>query len=115
MTWLNAPSGRKPDRLPVRAAEHSVILPSGDRKEEPSQTCTVITTLLDHQAASADRVRDTYLTRWSASEVGHRWCRSSCAAFSWLCSLCLVGLVFLLCRCPAGSGVVAGRAVPALA
>ena len=46
-------------------------------------------------------------------EVGHRWCRSSCAAFSWLCSLFLVGLVFL--RCPAGAGVVAGRACPAFA
>jgi hypothetical protein len=27
MTWLNAPSGKKQDRLPVRAAEHNVILP----------------------------------------------------------------------------------------
>jgi SRSO17 transposase len=50
--------------------------------------------------------------RWSV-EVGHRWCRSSYFAFSWLCSLFLVGLVFLLC--PAGPGVVAGRACPALA
>ena len=69
MTWLNAPSGRKQDRLPVRAAEHNVVLPSGDGKEEPSETCTVITTLLDHEAAPADAVRDTYLTRWSASET----------------------------------------------
>ena len=29
----------------------------------------MITTLLDHQAAPADQVRDTYLTRWSASET----------------------------------------------
>ena len=69
MTWLNAPSGKKQDRLPVRAAEHNVILPSGDGKEEPSETCTVITTLLDHEAAPADQVRGTYLTRWSASET----------------------------------------------
>ena len=69
MTWLNAPSGRKQDRLPVRAAEHNVVLPSGGGKEEPSETCTVITTLLDHEAAPADAVRDTYLTRWSASET----------------------------------------------
>jgi hypothetical protein len=69
MTWLNAPSGKKQDRLPVRAAEHNVILPSGGGKEEPSQTCTVITTLLDHEAAPADAVRDTYLTRWIASET----------------------------------------------
>jgi hypothetical protein len=31
MTWLNAPSGKKEDRLPVRAAEHSAVLPCGDR------------------------------------------------------------------------------------
>jgi flagellar hook-basal body complex protein FliE len=43
-----------------------VVLPSGDGTEEPSQTCTVITTLL---AAPADAIRDTYLTRWSASET----------------------------------------------
>ncbi|MBV9206948.1 MAG: transposase domain-containing protein [Actinobacteria bacterium] len=69
MTWLNAPSGRKADRLPVRAAEHNVILPAADGTEEASQTCTVITTLLDHEAAPADAIRDTYLTRWSASET----------------------------------------------
>ena len=69
MTWLNAPSGKKADRLPVRAAEHNAILPSGGGRQEPSQTCTVITTLLDHEKAPADQVRDTYLTRWSASET----------------------------------------------
>jgi hypothetical protein len=69
MTWLNAPSGRKADRLPVRAAEHNVIMPAADGTEQASQTCTVITTLLDHRAAPAGQVRDTYLTRWSASET----------------------------------------------
>jgi hypothetical protein len=69
MTWLNAPSGKKADRLPVRAAEHNVILPAGDGKQEPSQTCTIITTLLDHEETPADQVRDTYLTRWSAAET----------------------------------------------
>jgi hypothetical protein len=68
MTWLNAPSGKKEDRLPVRAAEHNVILLCGDG-EEVSETCTVITTLLDHDAAPADAVREAYLTRWSASET----------------------------------------------
>ena len=68
MTWLNAPSGKKQDRLPVRAAEHNAVLPCGDG-EEVSETCTVITTLLDHEAAPADAVRETYLTRWSASET----------------------------------------------
>ena len=69
LTWLNAPSGKEEDRLPVRVTEHNVIMPRGDGTEEVSQTCTVITTLLDHQAAPADQVRDTYLTRWSASET----------------------------------------------
>jgi hypothetical protein len=68
LTWLNAPSGKKDDRLAVRAAEHNAVLPCGDR-EEVSQTCTLITTLLDHHAAPADAVRETYLTRWSASET----------------------------------------------
>ena len=68
LTWLNAPSGKKQDRLPVRAAEHNAVLPCDDG-EEVSETCTVITTLLDHQAAPADAVREAYLTRWSASET----------------------------------------------
>ena len=68
MTWLNAPSGKKQDQLPVRAAEHNAVLPCGDGKEV-SETCTVITTLLDHQAAPADAIREAYLTRWSASET----------------------------------------------
>jgi hypothetical protein len=68
LTWLNAPSGKKQDRLPVRAAEHNVILPCGDG-QEVSETCTLIATLLDHQAAPAAAVRQTYLTRWSASET----------------------------------------------
>ena len=50
--------------------------------------------------------------RWPV-DVGHRWYRSSCFAFSWLCSLFLAGFLFWLC--PAGAGVEAGRAGPALA
>jgi hypothetical protein len=69
LSWLNAPSGKKQDRLPVRVTEHNAIMPSGDGTEEVSETCTVITTLLDHRAAPADQVRETYLTRWSASET----------------------------------------------
>jgi hypothetical protein len=68
LTWLNAPSGRKEDRLPVRVTEHNAVMP-GDGKEQVSETCTVITTLLDHRAAPAEAVRETYLTRWSASET----------------------------------------------
>ena len=69
LTWLNAPSGKKDDRLAVRAAEHNAILPGGGGQEEVSETCTLITTLLDHQAAPAEAVREAYLTRWSASET----------------------------------------------
>ena len=76
MTWLNAPSGKEEDRLPVRAAEHNAVLPRAGGEdgeeadgEEVSETCTLITTLLDHQAAPAAAVRKTYLTRWSASET----------------------------------------------
>ena len=69
MTWLNAPSGRAAGRLPVRAAEHNAVFPSGDGEEEVSETCTVITTLLDHGQAPADQVRDAYTTRWSAAET----------------------------------------------
>ena len=69
LTWLNAPSGKKADRLPVRVTEHNAVMPSGGGKEEVSETCTVITTLLDHRAAAPEAVRETYLTRWSASET----------------------------------------------
>ncbi len=69
LTWLNAPSGKKEDRLPVRVTEHNAVLPSGDGTAEVSETCTVITTLLGHEAAPADAVREAYLTRWSASET----------------------------------------------
>jgi hypothetical protein len=68
VTWLNAPSGKEEDRLAVRAAEHNAVLPCGGG-EEVSQTCTLITTLLDHQAAPAEAVQEAYLTRWSASET----------------------------------------------
>jgi hypothetical protein len=68
-TWLNAPSGRKADRLPVRAAEHNAVFPAGDGEEAVSETCTIITTLLDRETAPADAIRDTYLARWSASET----------------------------------------------
>lgn len=69
MTWLNAPSGRKADRLPVRVADHNVTMPGTDGHEQVSQTCTIITTLLDHETAPAHEIRDAYLTRWSAAET----------------------------------------------
>ena len=55
-------------------------------------------------------------SRWPV-EVGHRCCRSSGIRFSrlLLLSFFLRFPGFRLGRCPAGAGVVAGRAVPALA
>jgi len=69
LTWLNAPSGRKEDRLPVRVTEHNAVMPAAGGNEQVSETCTIVTTLPDHRAAPAGAVRETYLTRWSASET----------------------------------------------
>src|ERR1039458_4255979 len=68
LSWLNAPSGKTSDRLPVRVAEHNAVLPCGDG-QEVSETCTLITTLLDHHAVDAGQVRGAYQSRWSASET----------------------------------------------
>jgi len=68
--------------------------------------------LPDGQPASPARPVRAAGLRWPC-EVGHLWCRSSCAAFSWLCSLLLVRCVLRVC--PAGTGVEAGRACPAFA
>lgn len=68
MTWLNAPSRKKADRLPVRAAEHNAVLPCGGG-QEVSETCTLITTLLDHEEVPAEQVRGAYQSRWTASET----------------------------------------------
>jgi hypothetical protein len=68
MSWLNAPSGKKEDRLPVRVAEHSVLV-TGPDGEEVSETCTLITTLLDEVTVPADVLRDACPNRWTASET----------------------------------------------
>lgn len=68
MPYLNAPGGKAADRLPVRVAEHNAVLPGSDG-QEVSETYTIISTLLDHVAAPAETLRDTYQTRWSASET----------------------------------------------
>jgi hypothetical protein len=67
-SWLNAPSGKKGDRLPVRVAEHSVLV-AGPDGEQASETCTLITTLLDEAAVPAGALRDAYPNRWTASET----------------------------------------------
>jgi hypothetical protein len=43
-------------------------MPGPDGTGQVSGTCTIITTLPDHEAVPADAVRDACLTRWSASE-----------------------------------------------
>ena len=68
MSWLNAPSGKKEDRLPVRVAEHSVLL-TGKDGEEVSETCTLITTFLDEVTLPAAAIRQAYPARWTASET----------------------------------------------
>ncbi len=68
LSWLNATGGKTSDRLPVRAAEHNAVLPCGDG-QEVSETCTLITTLLDHHTVSADQIRGAYQSRWPASET----------------------------------------------
>jgi hypothetical protein len=68
LSYLNAPSGKKADRLPVRVTEHNAVLPCGDG-QEVSETCTLITTLLDHHTVDAGQVRGAYQSRWPASET----------------------------------------------
>ena len=68
LSYLNAPGGKKADRLPVRVTEHNVVMPCGDG-ETVSETCTLVTTLLDRTAATAGQVCQAYLARWPASET----------------------------------------------
>ena len=72
----------------------------------------LITTITDPSQAPAPDLAALYAQRWEF-EVRHPWHRSRHAAFSWLCSLFLAGLLLRLG--PAGAGVVAGRACPAFA
>jgi hypothetical protein len=67
-SWLNAPSGKKEDRLPVRVAEHSVLV-TGPDGEEVSETCTLVTTFPDELAVPAASIREAYPARWTASET----------------------------------------------
>ena len=69
LSWLNAPSGKKEDRIRIRVCEHNAIMPGPGGDDQVSETCTLITTVLDWEAAPADQVRDAYTARWSASET----------------------------------------------
>src|SRR5229473_1782915 len=53
LTWLNAPSGKKEDRLPVRAAEHNAVLPCGDGKEVSETWAWLTATQLVRASAAA--------------------------------------------------------------
>jgi len=68
LTYLDEPGyHRVADRLPLRVAEHNVVLPGTDG--EVSETYTIATTLLDHREADAETLRAAYPMRWSASET----------------------------------------------
>ena len=68
LTYLDEPDRhRVTDRLPLRVAEHNVVLPGSGG--EVSETYTIATTLLDHEAADAEALRAAYPMRWSASET----------------------------------------------
>jgi hypothetical protein len=68
VSWLNAPSGKKEDRLPARVTENSALV-AGPDGEQVSETRTLITTLLGEVKAPADVLRDAYPNRWTASET----------------------------------------------
>ncbi len=63
--WL--PGGSRMSWL--RVGEHSALVPGPDGDGEVSETCTLITTLLDDRAVPAGEIMQAYLTRWSASET----------------------------------------------
>jgi Transposase DDE domain/Insertion element 4 transposase N-terminal len=73
----------------------------------------VLTTLPDHSEFPAREIAALYAGRWQI-EVGHHWHQSRRVGFSWL-SFLLRPVTLRFGWCPAGAGVVAGRALPALA
>ena len=90
---------RKKDGPPltVRVIEYTVRTgPEADGDEETSEVFCLVTDLLDPERCPALDLACCYPCRWGC-EVGHRWCRSSCAAFSWLCSLFLAGFGVVAC------------------
>ncbi|HEY1913942.1 MAG TPA: IS4 family transposase [Streptosporangiaceae bacterium] len=99
------------DLLLVRVIEAEITLTLADGTTTISQW-RLVTSLLDHRRHPAADLITLYHQRWEI-EIGHRWYRSSCAVFSRLRSL--AGAGFWVGRVPSGSGVVAGRACPALA
>lgn len=68
VSYLNAPSRRAADRLPVRVVEHNVTIP-GPGGETVSELYCLASTLLDHQQFPAEAIREAYPQRWAASET----------------------------------------------
>src|SRR5205823_7323435 len=89
------------DGLRVRIVEAGLDVHGADGTRL-GDSYRLITTLLDWRGCPAGELVRLYHERWEI-EGGHRWHRSSCAAFSRLCSLFLVRFVFLLWRYPAGA------------
>ena len=103
---------RPPEGHLVRVIEYTVTIRDAAGGTTRTELFRLATTLLDGGQAPAADLAALYHQRWEA-EIGHRWYRSSCAAFSWLRSFVVAGFRFL--RCPAGAAVEARRACPAFA
>ena len=104
-------------RLPDTVARLvSFTITARTARRAKTTTIKVLTTLLGADNYPAREIAALYSERWQI-EVGHCCCRSSGIRFSrlLLLSFFLRFPGFRLGRCPAGAGVVAGRAVPALA
>ena len=97
--------------LTIRVIEANVTVTCADGTRYAA-SYRLATTLLDHRAYPARTLIRLYHERW-VHEIGHRWHRSSCAAFSWLRSFVAAGFCFG--GCPAGAGIEAGWACPAFA
>jgi hypothetical protein len=66
MSYLNAPSRKVCDRLPVRVVEHNVTIPGS---QDVSELYCLAGTLTDHERFPAEQIREAYPQRWSASET----------------------------------------------
>lgn len=66
MSYLNAPSRKVCDRLPVRVVEHNLTIPAS---QDVSELYCLASTLTDHERFPAEQIREAYPQRWSASET----------------------------------------------
>lgn len=68
MSYLNAPSRRVADRLPVRVAEYDVTVPGVGGETVPELYC-LASTLPGHQQFPAGAIWEACPQRWPASET----------------------------------------------